>query len=435
MDQETLDKAKNKMDKVIFSLWRKDSVLFSALSMLDKIPDPQFDTMGIDITSSDRVSLRYNPNFVLAISIERLELVLAIEGFRILLRHPTTRLKEPGNIAHLASSLAINQLMNSDLEKLLQGLDEISPDPKKFGLKDNEAFEEYFRELLDRQEEVNKKIQQIWGSMSDDQKKEALQKAMSNAEKEQDERDQNADGEGYQDFENEKDAMKKYNDPNGNANQRWGKNNSFDADVKNFVDKVRNRTRMWGKYTCTAQATILAVLDPKVSSKDIIRKFGASIITGQTVTSRMKINRRWDIERPGYRRIYKPNVIFAIDSSGSMSDEDLAHGFGVINRLLFYAKITFVEFDTEIKKIEKNFNKARKEFKAYGRGGTDFEDIMTMADNEKVDGLIVYTDGCAPAPHQPKCKMLWLLHAKGAKAPVNWGFVAHLDRFEDTRVC
>jgi predicted metal-dependent peptidase len=191
---------------------------------------------------------------------------------------------------------------------------------------------------------------------------------------------------------------------------------------------------MWGKYTLTAQSKILAMLETKISCKDIIRKFGASIITGQTVTSRMKINRRFDIERPGYRRVYKPHVIFAVDSSGSMSDEDLAYGFAVINKLLFFAKITFVEFDTEIKVIEKNFNKARKEFKAFGRGGTDFDPIMTMADKEKVDGLIVYTDGLAAAPHQPNCKVLWLLHNKNANVPVNWGFQTHLDRFEDARL-
>lgn len=435
MDQETLDKAKNKMDKVIFSLWRKDSVLFSALSMLDKVPTNSYDTMGIDVRSSNRISLKYNPNFINSISIERLELVLYIEGMRVLLRHPTTRLKEPANIAHLASSLAINQLSNNDIDKLLQGLDEISPDPKKFGLEDNQAFEEYFRELLEKAEKVDQQIQQIWGSMSDEQKKDALQKALSNAEKDQDERDENADNEGYQGFDNEKEAMKKYTDPNGNGNQGWGKNNGFDADVKRFVDNVRHRTKMWGKYTGTAQSQILAMLDPKISCKDVIRKFGASIITGQTVTSRMKINRRWDVERPGYRRIYKPHVIFAIDSSGSMSDEDLAYGFGVINKLLFFAKITFVEFDTEIKKVEKNFNKARKSFHAYGRGGTDFEQIMTMADNEKVDGLIVYTDGCAPAPHQPKCKMIWLLSTKSCNPPVTWGMRTFLDRFEDGRVC
>jgi predicted metal-dependent peptidase len=429
-----LEKAKRKIDGVIFKLWRKDAVMFGALSMLDKIPDPNFDTLGVDVSHSDRVSLRYNPNFINTISIERLELVLAIEGFRVLLRHCTTRLREPPNISHLASSLAINQLLNSDLEKLLQGFDECSPDPKRFGLEDNQAYEEYYRSLLEKSDKTNKMIQKIWGQMSKDEKQKCVDDAIGKGEQAQDEREENSDSDNFQEFKDEADAMKKHGNPNGNAHQGWGKNNGFDADVKAFVDKVRSKTRMWGKYTGTAQAQILAALDPKVSCKDIIRRFGASIITGTTVTSRMKVNRRWDIDRPGYRRVYKPHVIFAIDVSGSMTDEDLAFGFGVINKLLFFAKITFVEFDTEIKKVEKNFNKAKKSFHVHGRGGTDFEHIMTMADEEKVDGLVVYTDGCAPAPHQPKCKMLWLLHAKGAKPPVDWGLRTYLDRFEDCRV-
>ena len=200
------------------------------------------------------------------------------------------------------------------------------------------------------------------------------------------------DSDNFKTFKNEKEALKEYSNPNGDSSQGWGKNNAFDSDIKAYIDKVRSKTKMWGKYTGTAQGEILANLDPKVSCKDIIRKFGSSIITGQTVPSRMKINRRWDVERPGYRRIYKPHVIFAIDVSGSMMDEDLSFGFGVINKLLFFAKITFIEFDTEIKKVEKNFNRARKTFQAHGRGGTDFNHIIKFADEEKVDGLIIYTD-------------------------------------------
>lgn len=430
MDDKKLNQAKAKFDKVIFDLWKKDSVLFSALSMLDKVPTPSYSTIGIDVTEKHRISLKYNPNFINSISVERLELVLYTEGMRLLLRHPTTRLKEPPNISYLASSLAINQLSNSDVEKLLQGIGDITPDPKRFGLKDNLAFEEYWRELYAGSEKTNQIIQQIWGSMSKEDKEKKLHQAITNAENELD----NVDEHGYQQFANEKDAMKMYTDPNGNSNQGWGLNIIFDADIKTFINKVRHKTRMWGKFTANIQSQILALLDPKISCKDIIRKFGTSILTGKTVPSRLKINRRWDLERPGYKRTYKPHVIFAIDSSGSMSDEDLQYGFGIINRLLFFAKIQFVEFDAQIKKVEKNFHTARKNFHVYGRGGTNFEPIMTMADNEKIDGLIVFTDGCAGPPHKPKCKVLWLLQSKDAVVPVDWGMRTYLDRFEDNRV-
>lgn len=428
MDQNILDKAKQKMDRVIFSLWRKDAVMFGALSMLDKIPDPNYDTMGIDTSCNDRVSLRYNPNFLLAISIERLELVLVIEGLRILLRHCTTRLREPGNISHLASSLAIDQLMNSDLEKLLQGLDEVMPDPKRFGLPDNQAYEEYFRSLLEKQDKTNKMIQQIWNSMSQEEKEKAIQEAMNGQGEDE------GEGESYKDFENEQEAMKEYSNPNGNSNQKWGKNNRFDADVKAFIDKVRSKTKMWGKYTASAQAGILEAVTPKINCKDIIRRFSSSILTGKTVPSRMKINRRWDIERPGYRRTYKPNIIIGLDNSGSMNDEDLQFGFGLVNKILYFAQITFIQFDCEIQIIEKNFNKARKCFSVKGRGGTNFQPIFDYAEKNKCDGLIVFTDGCAPPVLEPKFKVLWIMSQKGQTPPVNFGMVTHLDRFCDERI-
>jgi len=426
------DKAEAKINSVIFKLWRRDNVMFGALSLLDKIPDPGYDTMGINIGTGNRVSLRYNPNFVNEISVERLELVLVIEGFRVLLRHCTTRLREPGHISQLSSSLAINQLMNDDLEKLIQGIGDLTPAPERFGLEPNLAFEEYYRGLLEKQEQTEEQIKQYWNSLSDEEKQEQIDKAMANGQGGQG--GEQKDEDNFEEFENEQDAMKKHTDPNGNANQGWGKNNGFDADVKAFVDKVRNRTRQWGKYTGTAQGQILAAIDPKVDHKDIIRRFGTSVITGHTVTSRFKVNRRWDLDRPGYRRLYQPHVIFSVDVSGSMTDEDLAYGLCSVNRLLHFAKITFVQFDTEIKSIEKNFQKARKSFKVMGRGGTDFEQIMDLADNEKVDGVIIYTDGFAPAPHKPKCRVLWLMSQKDQKPPCDFGFVAHLDRFSDSRV-
>jgi predicted metal-dependent peptidase len=446
------EKAKRKIDKVMFGFWRSDPAIFGALSLLDKVSDPSYETMGIDSSNIERVSLRYNPNFVNTISRERLELVLVIEAFRIMLRHPTTRLKEPGHISHLSSSISINQLMNSDLQMLLQGLDDITPTPEKFGLPAQKAYEEYYRKLLERQQQIDEMIKKIWNSMSDKEKEDLINNAMNNAEggeeqegegqggegqggEGQEKKQQDGkDGDGFQKFKDEKDAMKNHNNPNGNSHQKWGKNNRFDADVKNFVEKMRGSNRNWGKYTGDHKETLMAILDPKVSHRDIIRKFSCSVLTGKSEPSRMKINRRWDLDRPGYRRIYQPNVIFGLDVSGSMSNEDLQYGLGVINRILYYAKITYIQFDTEIKKIEKNLSKARKDFKVHGRGGTSFHEIIKYADENTADGLIIYTDGEAPEPPKPKCKVLWLMHSKDAKPPVSWGYQVRLDRFADDRV-
>ena len=89
-----------------------------------------------------------------------------------------------------------------------------------------------------------------------------------------------------------------------------------------------------------------------------------------------------------------------------------------------------MQFDTEIKSVEKKIKKARKTFKVTGRGGTDFQAIMDYAEKSGADGLVISTDGYAPAPRQPRCKVLWLMNKKEEKPPCNFGYVAFLDRYE-----
>lgn len=427
-----LNQAKKKLDRIVWNMWQQDPVMFGALSMLDKVPSQSQETMGLD-TSGRSPTLRYNPNFVNSVSQERLELVMVIEGFRTLLRHATTRLKDPPQISALSSSLSINQLMNDDLMKLIQGIDEVTPDPKMFGLPDKQAFEEYYRGLMDKVDKTNQTISKIWGSMSKEQKQKMINDAFDKYQQKMEEQEQKKDGDGFKDFKDEKEAMKDYMDPNGTGNQQWSSNDMIDASVKQFINKIRNRTKQWGKYTGDAQATILANLDPKISARDMLRRFSASVMCGKTVPSRMKINRRRDLEIPGYRRTYKPKVILAIDVSGSISDEDLQYAFSIVNRILFYAEIIFIQFDTEIKSQETNLRRARKEFKVMGRGGTDFECVMNLADELNVDGTIVYTDGYASEPHKPRGKVLWLMANQDQNPPCTWGLRAHLDRFADDR--
>ena len=112
-----------------------------------------------------------------------------------------------------------------------------------------------------------------------------------------------------------------------------------------------------------------------------------------------------------------------------MSDDDLKEGFAVINSICRHAEIIYVLFDTEIKLVETKFRNAKDNFKVLGRGGTDFELVCRYADEHSADGLIIYTDGGAAAPIPPKrTKVLWLLTNNKLKAPVTWGFHAHLDR-------
>ena len=152
---------------------------------------------------------------------------------------------------------------------------------------------------------------------------------------------------------------------------------------------------------------LIASLKPKLDYRSILRKFRASMITSQTMINRMRPNRRYGFGFPGKKREFTTKLAFFVDVSGSMTDDILKRGFGVINRFFKYGieSTDVYQFDTEIKDEKPlTMHQARKEFKLIGRGGTDFQAVLDLLHRKgnPYDGVIIYTDGYASRPRVPK---------------------------------
>ena len=137
------------------------------------------------------------------------------------------------------------------------------------------------------------------------------------------------------------------------------------------------------------------------------------------------IHQDWSFSRPNrkhlWRGIYLPGpmeiaggrFVIAIDTSGSMSDHDLALVLGEIDaiRRTCACELTVLQFDATIQKTAE-FSRwsdadvkigSTKVMRFYGRGGTDLRLPFTWADEERRNGrsisaLIVCTDGFGPLP-------------------------------------
>lgn len=434
-----VNKAKKRIDKIVVNWFVQDPMLLGAWSLVEKIPDKGTKTIGID-SRTQPPQILFNPNFINSMNDEVLEHILANQCFKILLRHPTTRLKKPKEVASLSSDITVNQMAMKNLPNI-DGIFDVIPMPDKFKLDKNQWFEKYFRDLMDKLEDSNDQINKMFGQKleqsgaggsgssgeSDEQGESEGNSQSGSGDSESD--DSQKDEDGYQKFNSQKDAIKEMMDPRGDTNKNWGENDVLDADVQNMVNERKGSSKMWGKFSADFMNDIVAANTPKISWKEIVRRFNTSVVTTNTISTRKKANRRFDLDAPGRRRVYTTKIIFAVDVSGSMSDDDLAEGFAVINSVCRHAEIEYVLFDTEIKLVEKKMKKAKDKFKIKGRGGTDFEMMCRYADKNKADGMIIYTDGYAPAPNPPKsCKVLWLLTGKDNKPPVDWGFSAHLSR-------
>ena len=72
--------SKKKIEKVLVNWFNEDPIMLGVFCLVDKRPDKNQKSLGIN-TKIHPAAVTYNPNFILSVSEERLECVLAQEGF------------------------------------------------------------------------------------------------------------------------------------------------------------------------------------------------------------------------------------------------------------------------------------------------------------------------------------------------------------------
>jgi hypothetical protein len=125
----------------------------------------------------------------------------------------------------------------------------------------------------------------------------------------------------------------------------------------------------------------------------------------------------------------KPNLLVAIDTSGSMSTEELAEIARQLRPLSDLVRITVAECDVVIQRVYP-FEGSIKD--VAGRGGTDLRPVFApeFLGEHRPDGVIYFTDGEGPyLPADPGVKTLWVL-SKPWQFACPWGQKAHLPRAE-----
>lgn len=413
--------AVEKMDKVIAEWYINDRILMMAWCLVEKVADKSQKTIGIDSTSRPP-RIKFNPNFINSMSFEMLEMIMSSEAFKLLLKHATNRFQNPKDICGLASQITVDEILKKNAEKIPE-FKQAFVTADDFNLPPDSFLEDYRRRLLDERDKTEQKMEKMFGK---------------GEEKSDGDGDENGSGEGsgnkpneeFQEFDSAQDALDSYMDPRNGSNQDWGENEMFDSEMKSFVDNYKGSSQYWGKYSGQFIGQIIAAHTPKISIREHLRRFGTSIQSSMQILTRMKPNRRFDLDALGKRRKDITKVLFAIDSSGSMSDEDLAEGFSVVNSCLKHATVHYLLWDTEIKYVETKFKKAQESFKVAGRGGTCPEKVLEYAETHKYDGVIIYSDMFfSDDLKQPRgTKVFWLGTEKSSKRPVNFGYFATLER-------
>ncbi|MBQ8645970.1 MAG: hypothetical protein IJ476_06325 [Bacteroidales bacterium] len=355
--------------------------LFQVLSIHELTPNTR---MKCPLRSGKR-KLEYNPNLISKFTLLRLEQALKVEAIRILLKHPYQR--KPFNCSNISAALASNLVIGDNYS--YPGL-EIET-PIDFGLEEGMNYEWYAVQLENLQSNNGN------GKMD----KSSTSDREDNAE---DNEDDNAEN----DKENNTGS-----DENGerysNLAGLWDEDDFTSLEINSIIA----RTEQWGSLAGNLRMLLKNSLKAKINWRNILAGFRASIISSKRKLTRMKPNRRTGFDNMGSTLQYDSRLLVAVDVSGSVTLNDLQYFYGVINSAFKYGfqAIDTIQFDYGIRQVQ-TLKKTSREVALTGGGGTSFQEPVDYAHKMNYDGLVILTDGFAPAPVIPegfRTKILWVL--------------------------
>jgi predicted metal-dependent peptidase len=185
-----------------------------------------------------------------------------------------------------------------------------------------------------------------------------------------------------------------------------------DYQIRDIVDnQIKDRGHIPGELKDYVDK-LYEVNEPVIDWKSYFRRFVGNSDKIYTKKTRKKLNKRFD-GNPALKIKTKKHILVAIDTSGSVSNDELAEFFAEIKHMhRSGVKLSIAECDADIHKIY-DYKGKTPEF-VHGRGGTAFQPVVDYLqhNNKKYTSLIYLTDGECPAPTKPCKPTLWVLSSR-----------------------
>lgn len=169
---------------------------------------------------------------------------------------------------------------------------------------------------------------------------------------------------------------------------------SIPGEMMGRIDKIRRKPK------------------PAADWKRLFRSYLGREHSQYTKKSRKRLSRRFP-DAPGNRRIRKPHILVAIDTSGSVSMPEYREFFGQILSMKDSVSFHVVECDATIQH-EYDFDGTVPEV-LHGGGGTSFQPVVDHynQNRRRYDALVYFTDGYGDIPDDTPRQTLWVISSDG----------------------
>lgn len=191
----------------------------------------------------------------------------------------------------------------------------------------------------------------------------------------------------------------------------------INAAIQHSLEKVRRDAKEWGALPAGLRQYLTEfekAQQPYVHWKRLLRIFTESSSRTFVKNTLRRPSKRYGTT-PGIRIKKRQKLLVAVDTSGSITSEELEAFFGEIYHIWKQgAEVMVVECDMTIAATYTYQGVAPTQ--VHGRGGTSFDPPIQFANESyRPDALIYFTDGIAPAMKlRARMPVLWMISAGGA---------------------
>jgi predicted metal-dependent peptidase len=422
-----MDKAQS-LSKTAKDLMLKEPYYGFFLIMLNKLWSKKLPTAGVG-KNGINYQLVVNPDFWEDLTEQHRLGLLKHELLHIAFGHLTTVFKfSDRKMANIAMDMEINQYI--DASWLPGG--ELSPDQFKQLKETVKAELEQAKENNATQEEllaISKKLP-ARGIMIDDyaelnlDRKAGARYYYEKLKEAKDKKDQNGTS-GSPDFDDLCDQMDSGDGDGLPDHSTWDEFENLSEAEQKLIEKqlqkvlgdakeqtVRKRGSVPGEIE--GVIVIEEIVAAKFDWRGYIRRFTGISTKVFTKKIRRKENRRFS-DNPGLKIKMKQHMLLAIDTSGSVSNEELLEFMNEIHHIYKAGvDITIIQCDTSIRSIEAY--RGKNDLKVQGRGGTEFDPVLDYynENSKKYTSLVYFTDGECDANVKPKGNVLWVISERSS---------------------
>lgn len=146
----------------------------------------------------------------------------------------------------------------------------------------------------------------------------------------------------------------------------------------------------------------------KVSWRELLSMVITNSLSANNKYTWKRAHKRFGEAFKGVKRVLKPKILIGVDTSGSIGEKEQKMLVNEVENIVHEveSEIIVAGYDTRIHTVKKLSNGDDLTIRNTN-GGTDFQPLNDLADEESPDVIINLTDGCAPTPRSTKFTYLW----------------------------